>query len=73
MDCTILNRDRRRNMTTMPSGRENRSVRKKIRHVRSIPSPIAASMVERLIYKLLQHNANIMQKTGAACSGPLFP
>ena len=48
MVLTIKKRERRRNMMTRPSGSEKRTVRKKIAHVRSIPSPMVDSMVEKL-------------------------
>ena len=38
----------------MPSGMENRIVRKKIAHVRSMPTPMDESIVEKLMIILLK-------------------
>ena len=42
---TILNLERRSSVTIMPRGMEKRIVRKKMARVRSMPSPIAESMI----------------------------
>jgi hypothetical protein len=59
-------------MTTMPRGREKSSVRKKIRHVRSMPSPIVANMVEKVINKTPQLKSGNSKKHGPCLAARCF-